>query len=136
VLAFLSDPWLEALDHAARADEALGSATSGVRLAVEQHVTEVPGAGEVTYHVAFDEGGVRVASGPAPAGLPVVRFTQVHRVAVAIARGDASAQRAFMTGDLRVGGDLGALLDHQAALAGLDDAFAAVRARTDLGGGA
>jgi len=41
----------------------------------------------------------------------VVRFTQVHRVAVAIARGDASAQRAFMTGDLRVGGDLGALLD-------------------------
>ncbi len=133
MLVFLSDPWLEALDTAARNDEALVAATAEVRLTVEHHVTEVPDAGEVTYHVAFDQDGVRVRPGPAPTGPPVVRLMQAYPVARDIARGDASAQRAFMTGEVRVGGDLAALLANQAALAGLHDAFATVRDRTDLG---
>lgn len=132
VLAFLSVPWLEALDAAASADEALAVAVAKVHLAIEHHVTDVPGGGVVTYYVAFDQGRANVGSGPAPSGLPVVRFTQTHPVALAIARGDASAQRAFMTGDVRVGGDLTALLANQAVLAGLPDAFASVRDQTDL----
>ena len=50
--------------------------------------------------------------------------------ASAIAAGSSSAQRAFMTGRLRVGGDLRVLLAHGEALAQLDDVFAGVRART------
>ena len=50
--------------------------------------------------------------------------------AASIAMGQGSAQRAFMTGRLRVGGDLRVLLEHSDVLAQLEDVFAAVRART------
>jgi hypothetical protein len=41
-----------------------------------------------------------------------------------------SAQRAFVEGRLRVGGDLSLLVTHQRAIAAVDDALAPVRART------
>lgn len=125
--AFLSPAWLSALDQAARHDPALAEAASGVALVVEQTVTGGPD-GAVTYHVAFDDGRVAVVAGPAAEA--TVRFSQDHETAVAIATGAASAQRAFMTGRLQVGGDLRALLDHQAALGALQDVFAEVRSDT------
>ncbi len=129
VLAFLSPAWLSELDHAARQHAGLAAAATGVTLVVEQTVTGGPG-GDVTYHVAFADGQVAVRPGPAPDA--TVRFGQDHETAVAIATGAASAQRAFMTGRLQVGGDLRALLDHQAALAALGDVFASVRDRTEM----
>ncbi len=133
VLAFLSPAWLAALDEAARSNEALVRATADLRAVVEQEIADTP-QGTVRYHVVFDRGIVRVATGPAED--PTVRFSQDHATALGIAAGTESAQRAFMTGRLRVGGDLRILLDHRDALTALDDVFAAVRAETDLTGGA
>jgi hypothetical protein len=59
-----------------------------------------------------------------------VRMTLAWPDAVAIAQGDHSAQRAFLDGQLRLGGDSGLLLGHQDALARLDDRLAGLRART------
>jgi len=141
MLAFLSPAWIDALDAAATSDPALAAATDQLTLVVEQEVLDGPD-GDVTFHVAFDHGVVRVAAGPAhtddDAGEsgqapPTVRFSQGYATARAIALGTESAQRAFMSGSLQVGGDLRVLLDHQATLAALDDVFAGVRARTDLG---
>lgn len=129
MLAFLTPPWLAALDDAARADQALAAATSGLRLVIEQRVHGTP-AGDVTYHVVLDHGEVAVAGGPADS--PTVTFDQDHATARGIAAGTESAQRAFMSGRLRVGGDLRVLLEHQASLLALGDVFAAVRERTDL----
>ncbi len=42
-------------------------------------------------------------------------------------------QVTFMTGKLRVGGDLRVLLDHGDALAQLGDVFSSVRAVTEVG---
>ena len=139
MLAFLSPAWIEALDAAASADASLAAATGTLALVVEQEVLGGPD-GDVTFHVAFDHGSVRVGLGPAARSTggddhpPMVRFSQGYETARAIARGTESAQRAFMTGSLQVGGDLRVLLDHQATLAALDDVFAGVRARTELGG--
>ena len=47
-----------------------------------------------------------------------------------MAAGDLGAQRAFVEGRLRVGGDLSLLVTHQRALAAVDDVLAGVRART------
>jgi len=140
MLAFLSPAWIDALDAAASTDTALSAATEQLTLVVEQEVLDGPD-GDVTFHVAFDQGVVRVGSGPAEApgeadagpAPPMVRFSQGYATARAIALGTESAQRAFMSGSLQVGGDLRVLLDHQATLAALDDVFAEVRARTDLG---
>jgi hypothetical protein len=133
MLVYLSPAWVAALDHAARADPALADAAREVGLVVEQHVTGGP-QGDVIYHLVFDHGAVSVASGAADDGpSAVVRFTLDHETALAIARGEGSAQRAFMAGSLQVGGDLRALIDHQAVLSALHDVFAAVRDQTDLG---
>ncbi|HEX2578056.1 MAG TPA: SCP2 sterol-binding domain-containing protein [Aquihabitans sp.] len=132
MLAFLSPAWVAALHDAASRDQRLAAAAGDVSLVVEQHVTGGP-AGNVTYHVVLDHGRVAVAHGPAPAPGPDLRLVQDHATAVGIADGTGSAQRAFMAGRLRVGGDLRALLRHQEVLAGLHDVFAEVRATTDLG---
>lgn len=129
VLSFLSDAWIAALHDAAAGDEALARSTADLGLCIEQCVTDGPD-GEFRYHVRFDHGEVSVSAGPADD--PDIRFTTDRETATAIAAGRRSAQRAFMTGDLRIGGDLRAVLDHGEALAGLDDAFGPVRARTDL----
>ncbi len=133
MLAFLSPAWVAALADAVRDDRALAHATAGVDLVIEQHVTAASGdetSSDVTYHVVFSGGRVAVVAGPAET--PTIRFTQDHATAWGIAAGTDSAQRAFMTGRLQVGGDLRVLLEHQEAMAALHDVFADVRARTDL----
>ncbi len=47
-----------------------------------------------------------------------------------MAAGELPAQRAFVEGRLRVGGDLSQLVAHQRTLAAIDDALADVRAAT------
>ena len=51
-------------------------------------------------------------------------------IAAAIARGEIGAQRAFLDGEIRLGGDTTALLGHQAELAEIDDRLADLRAIT------
>lgn len=128
MVAFLSDEWIEALDRAASADAALRSWCAELALQIEQEVTDGP-RGPVTYHVVLDHGVASVRPGPAPEA--TIRFSQDYETAAAIAFGTGSAQRAFMTGRLRVGGDLRVLLDRGDLLAALGDAFAGVRAETD-----
>lgn len=152
VVAFLSTEWVEALDEAASASETLAARAQGMSLVVQQQVFDLsamapadeptgstgsPGStgstgadDDFTYHVAFEDGRVSVRVGPAPSA--TIRFRQDLATALAIATGAMSAQRAFMTGKLRVGGDLSVLLTHGEALAELDDVFAAVRDRTEL----
>ncbi len=129
MLTFLSDEWIAALDAAIAADEALVATTADLSLTIEQQVEDGP-LGPVTYHLTFDHGAVSVK--PGPAADATVRFRQNHDTAAAIAAGHGSAQRAFMTGRLRVGGDLQVLLAKRELLAELGDVFAAVRADTDL----
>lgn len=128
MVAFLSPAWVCALDDAARDHTGLPDAIAGLSLVVEQEVTDAPG-GPVRFHVVFDDGSMRVRNGPAPQ--PAVRFSQDLATAVAIATGTESAQRAFMTGRLQVGGDLRVLLEGREALTVLGDVFASVRPATE-----
>jgi hypothetical protein len=130
-IEFLSDEWVDAMDAAARARPDL-AAVVGEPLVIEQEVVADTTAA-ARWHVRIGGGLASVERGPAPDGQPTVRIRQDRATALAIARGELSAQRAFMTGRLRIGGDLAALLEHAEALALLDDVFAAVRARTALG---
>jgi len=59
-----------------------------------------------------------------------VRMTMHWDVAVAVATGRASAQRAFLDGDLQLGGDASLLLGHQQELAAIEDRLAPLRAIT------
>jgi putative sterol carrier protein len=123
----LSAAWIEALDEAAKASAGLRAATAGVAFTVQQVVTAPEG--DVVWHLVVDHGDVAVR--PGRAEHPDLVFTQDRATAQQVAAGELSAQAAFMVGRLRVGGDLTVLLANQEAIAGLDDVFASVRARTE-----
>lgn len=124
---YLSGEWLAALQGAANASTDLAEATRGVNLCVQQLVTDAP-SGDAEYHVSIDDGVVEVRPGAADA--PTVTFEQDYGTAVSIARGEMSAQGAFMLGLVRVRGELAMLVTHGDALAGLNDVFGTVRAET------
>ena len=66
--------------------------------------------GDAAYHVTIDNGTVRIASGEANDA--TVTFTQDGATATAVSRGELSAQGAFMTGLIRIRGDLPKLIEH------------------------
>jgi putative sterol carrier protein len=124
---YLSPEWMEAARRAIAEDAGLARATVAIRLTIEHVATDGP-RGTVRWHIAIDDGDVRLAEGPAVE--PDLRFTTDYATAGAIAAGRLGAQRAFVEGRLRVGGDLTMLISHQKALSTIHDALAGVRART------
>jgi putative sterol carrier protein len=124
VVRFLSDPWIDAM---ARAAEGASAPHVEPALVLQQVVTGVDD-GEAAWSITLGAGTIVVVPGRAPT--PTVTFTQDVETAAAVNRGELSAQAAFMTGRLRVGGDVRVLLDRQAALAEVEDIFAGVRAET------
>ncbi len=127
MVPYLSAAWLAEADAAASQSDPLRNVTADVALVVQQEVTGGPG-GDTAYHVVVDHGAVSVR--PGRAAQPDVTFTEDHATAVAIGRGELSAQAAFMIGKLRVRGDLERLLIHQDAFSGIDDVFDELRGRT------
>jgi putative sterol carrier protein len=124
---YLTQEWLDAAQHAVEADAALANATKDVQLTVQQVVTGGPD-GDASYHVSIDDGTVRVVTGEASNA--TVTFIQNWDTATAISRGDLSAQGAFMTGLIRVRGDLPKLVEHGGVFGGVDDVLADLRTQT------
>jgi len=119
---FLTDAWLDDLDALARA----ATFPTDLRLIIQQVIPDGPDGHEVAYVVEARDGSLSVRRGRADQ--PDVTFALDHATALAIHRGELSAQRAFMEGRLRLGGDLRAVIDRAGALAAIDDVFAAARA--------
>lgn len=117
----LSKDWLDALcatlsasdDHTVRA----------IQLTVQQVVTDAP-SGEVAYWLAFDHGAVTGDLGRAANA--DVTFEMDHATAVALAGAELNHQAAFMQGMLKVTGNMGKLLQNQAALTALGPAMSAI----------
>jgi alkyl sulfatase BDS1-like metallo-beta-lactamase superfamily hydrolase len=126
---YLSDEWLAALDEAASASESLRSVTEGVHLTIEHIIVDGrDDGGELRYHVELDDG--HVSFRPGPGAQATVTFREDRATATAVARGELAAQAAFLAGDLSIGGDLSALVEHAAVLAGIDGALDRVRSAT------
>ena len=119
---FLTDAWIALLDAVART---FSVPTDG-HLVVQQIVTDADR--EVAYVVELAEGRLRVRAGRADDAH--VSFVQDRATARAIARGELSAQVAFMDGRLRLGGDLRAVLARASELVAIEDVFAAAREAT------
>ena len=126
MVRFLSPEWIAALDAAARK----ATVPAGVRLTIQQVVTDDDGGGgeEVSYHLVFGEGRLRVLPGETEA--PDVTLVQTREVAVALSRGELNAQQALEAGRLKLRGDIGDLARQGKALSGMEDVFGAVRADT------
>ncbi|MCQ3808121.1 MAG: SCP2 sterol-binding domain-containing protein [Acidimicrobiaceae bacterium] len=69
----------------------------------------ISGSDQRTWHVVIERGNVSVAPGPHPDA--TLTLTGSRSTTDAISRGEKSAQRAFLDGELQVGGNVSALLD-------------------------
>ena len=117
---YLSEKWIQEADAVLRAS---GLRTpDGERFAVEQHV------GEVVYHMVFDADGASAHFGTATN--PDVVFRLSRGTAVAIARGQLSAQEAVLNGKVAFEGNPMALPSRRRLLARAEDVFADMRAHT------
>jgi putative sterol carrier protein len=124
---YLTPEWLDAARQAVAADDTLAKTTIDVRISVQQVVTGGPD-GATAYRIEIDDGAVRVVSGVAADA--TVTFVQDWDTAAAIGRGELSAQGAFMSGRIRVRGDLPQLIEHGHLFTEVDDVFADLRAQT------
>ena len=124
---FLSDEWLAALDAAAR-DRPSGDddPLASVSMTIDHVIADGP-----HWRLAIEAGALSVVVDPD--GEPDVRLTSDSGTAAAIASGNRAALDAFISGDLRLGGDVRRLIDERAALEAMGDVFASVRADTDFG---
>jgi hypothetical protein len=120
-MRFLSKEWLTAADEAVAELSPVASA-----VVVGFEVTGGP-AGDSAHCLVLGPDRVGARPGTSDAALTL---TMSWELAVAISRGEASAQRAFLDGRLQLGGDPSVLLGHQQQLAEIDDRLAGLRDRT------
>lgn len=113
---FLSDEWSAEAIEALRTSDDVRSATKDVDLTIQQVITGANG-GEAEYWVHVSDGSVEGGLGEAVAA--DVTITQDYETAVAITKGELNPQAAFMQGNLKITGNMGKLLQHQAALQAL-----------------
>lgn len=126
---YLSREWFDEINATAATSDVSDAVAEGLRLVVQQVVTDAP-EGDVRYAVRIEDG--RVAVVPGEADDADVTVTEDHRTATAVAKGELAAPVAFMTGRIRVTGDTRVLLAAQPALHRLDAVFAEVRERTSF----
>ena len=124
MVPFLTPEWIAALDAAARE----AAVPAGVRLTIQQIVTDDGAGDDVLYHLVLDGGRLRVHPGEAAAA--DVTLVQTREVAAAFSRGELNAQQALEAGRLKLRGDIGHLAREGRALTAVADLFAAVRAVT------
>ena len=141
-LQYLSDDWL---DEAAAllARIVIEPPIDGPALALDTIVTgddsdDSAGDGSagdtVRFRYLFDGASVTlIRENPSDdADISVVRITQSRRVAIDIARGERSAQEAFLATDIQLGGDVTRLIQLAGLLDQVGDALAPLRATTEF----
>ena len=127
MLRFLSPEWLRAFDTALRSDRELGARFVGSPIAIAQEVVDAA----VRYVIVLDGDGGRVEADRRD--FPVdVTFVCDRATAAGLAQGTLNAQRALTSGRLKLRGEVDRLGAASAALAGLGDLLAGLRADTEF----
>ena len=119
---FLSEEWAEALEAELNASDAFRQAAAGKHATIRQ-VISGDGA-DTPYWIKIDDG--RIGLGVGEVEGEDATITQSYASAAALAKGELSPVTAFMTGKLKIAGNMGLILGLQAALAQLPAAMASI----------
>jgi putative sterol carrier protein len=120
---FLSEEWAEALKAALNTDEAFRTAAGSSSARIQQVITQ--DAEETRYWIVVAGGGIDMGIGD----LDTVdaTITESYESAVALSKGELNAVTAFMTGKIRIAGNMAMLLGLQAALSRLPAAMSSIQ---------
>lgn len=124
MIRFLSAEWLSEAGHALEASDPL---PRDVEMVIQQRVHNTPD-GNTDYAMILSGRSITLEVGLVDD--PTVTFSQDWATAVAIARGEISAQAAFMTGKVSLGGNTSILVAEHDLLVDVDDLLADLRTRT------
>ena len=116
---FLSPEWAEQVKAALNADDAFRAAAGNASAGLQQVITGPDG--ETRYWITI--GGGQIDMGLGDLGKPDATISQSYDTAVALARSELSPVTAFMTGKIKVNGNMGLLLGLQGALSRLPAAM-------------
>ena len=121
---FLTKEWMEALVSTVNQDENFTSATATVDLTLQFEVTDAPDGAEGTYYLVIKEG--TLGAGPGPADEPDATISNDYETAVAISKGELNTQMAFMTGKMKVSGNMAKIMMNQAVFTKFAEATSAL----------
>ena len=107
---FLSDEYMTEATAALADDAAFNAAIANVSLDLQFVVTDAPD-GEVKYYLSVGDGVGTVANGAIDE--PDVTVTNDYETAVGLSKGELNTQMAFMTGKLKLDGNMAKLMMHQ-----------------------
>lgn len=110
---FLSEEWAQDVTTALTNHEGFKNAIGAADLGIQFTTEETPD-GDVDYYLRSSGGSTNVAVGTLDD--PDVTVKQSYDTAVAISKGELNTQTAFMTGKLKVSGNLAKLMMHQSAV--------------------
>ena len=114
---FLSQEWIDALEAALNDDASFREAAAGTTVALQQVITTSDG--EVRYWTTLTDGVVAFGIGDLDA--PDATIRQSYETAAGLARRETNPVMAFMTGKIKVDGDMGRLMAMQGILSKLAD---------------
>ncbi len=110
---FLSEEWAQEATNALNSHEGFKNAIGAADLGIQFSTTDAPD-GEVDYYLSTSGGNATLALGTLEGADVTVK--QNYDTAAAIAKGELNTQTAFMTGKLKVSGNLAKLMMHQNAV--------------------
>ncbi|REK12818.1 MAG: hypothetical protein DWQ40_10660 [Actinobacteria bacterium] len=110
---FLSEEWASEATDALNSHEGFKNAIGAADLGIQFNTTDAPD-GEVDYYLQTSGGNATLALGELEGADVTVK--QSYDTAAAIAKGELNTQTAFMTGKLKVSGNLAKLMMHQSAI--------------------
>jgi putative sterol carrier protein len=119
---FLSDEWAEALKRELNQSDAFRQASAGQKATIQQVISG--GEGDTHYWITIADGQIDLGVGDVEGEDATI--TQSYDAAAALAKGELSPVTAFMTGKLKIAGNMGLILGLQGALAQLPAAMATI----------
>ena len=125
---FLSDEHLAEATAALNANDDFVGAIANIDMGLQFHVTEAP-EGEIDYYLTIADGAAKMASGALEDA--DVSISSSHETALALFTGELNTQMAFMTGKIKVQGNMAVLMMNQ----GVINKWAATVADVDVTAG-
>ncbi|MEX0666949.1 MAG: SCP2 sterol-binding domain-containing protein [Acidimicrobiia bacterium] len=110
---FLTEEWADEVSSILNSHPGFKSAIANADLGIVYNVSGTPG-GDVSYFIKTTAGAAELGLGTLDN--PDVTVGSTYDTAASISKGDLNTQTAFMTGKLKVGGNLAKLMMHQAVI--------------------
>jgi len=121
-VTFLSTEWADAVKAQLNANDEFRKASAGQKAMIQQIITS--DEGQTHYWIEIVDGTIDMGVGDADA--PEATITQSYETAVKLAKSELSVVTAFMTGKVKVTGNMGLLMGLQGALSQLPAAMQSV----------